>query len=214
MRLEEQERRQALREGRAAPSESQGDQEGYLAYMSRQVQERTERLGLAGDSMDRLEENSSNFASDVGKYIQNQKRKAVFGGKSSTLRRPGTYGRALSPSPLRPETYKTDRCITPSLQLSVPSLAFRVSRLIELSLCKRPIQVRHEVFVLRRHGESEIGPCEAGGPAGIVAVRKIHFSPYSLSLSRKNECNFAFHQDGSKWRRLPETCPGLCHESL
>lgn len=49
--------------------------------MSRQVQERTERLGIVGDSMDRLEENSSNFATDVGKYIQNQKRKAVFGGK-------------------------------------------------------------------------------------------------------------------------------------
>lgn len=49
--------------------------------MSRQVQERTERLGLVGDTMDRLEENSSNFASDVGKYVQSQKRKAVFGGK-------------------------------------------------------------------------------------------------------------------------------------
>lgn len=80
MRLDEQERRKALREGRAPPPE-QGNQEGYLSYMSRQVQERTERLGLVGDSMDRLEENSSNFASDVGKYVQNQKRKAVFGGK-------------------------------------------------------------------------------------------------------------------------------------
>jgi hypothetical protein len=81
MRHDEQERRQALREGRAPPSDPQGSQEGYLAYMSRQVQERTERLGIVGDSMDRLEENSSNFATDVGKYIQNQKRKAVFGGK-------------------------------------------------------------------------------------------------------------------------------------
>jgi hypothetical protein len=49
--------------------------------MSRAVQERTERLGLATDTMDRLEENSSNFASDVGKYVQSQKRKAVLGGK-------------------------------------------------------------------------------------------------------------------------------------
>jgi syntaxin-binding protein 5 len=80
MRHEEQERRQALREGRAPPPE-QSNQEGYWSYMSRQVQERTERLGLVGDTMDRLEENSSNFASDVGKYVQNQKRKAVFGGK-------------------------------------------------------------------------------------------------------------------------------------
>ena len=85
MRLDEQERRQALREGRAPPSDPQASDEGYLAYMSRQVQERTERLGIVGDSMDRLEENSSNFASDVGKYIQSQKRKAVFGGKSFAL---------------------------------------------------------------------------------------------------------------------------------
>jgi hypothetical protein len=83
MKHEDQERRQALREGRAAPPpEQSGSQEGYWSYMSRQVQERTERLGIVGDSMDRLEENSSNFASDVGKYVQSQKRKAVFGGKS------------------------------------------------------------------------------------------------------------------------------------
>ncbi|KAJ5674106.1 hypothetical protein N7462_009545 [Penicillium macrosclerotiorum] len=79
MKLEEQERRQALREGRAPPPEPQGNDESYWSYMSRQVQERTERLGIAGDTMDRLEENSSNFASDVGKYVQTQKRKAVFG---------------------------------------------------------------------------------------------------------------------------------------
>lgn len=82
MRLDEDERRKALREGRAAPTaQPQGSQEGYWSYMSRQMQERTERLGIAGDTMDRLEENSSNFADDVGKYVQNQKRKAVFGGK-------------------------------------------------------------------------------------------------------------------------------------
>lgn len=82
IKLHEQERRQALRDGRAPPPAPEDQQEGYLAYMSRQVQERTERLGLAGDTMDRLEENSSNFASDVSKYVQSQKRKAVFGGKS------------------------------------------------------------------------------------------------------------------------------------
>lgn len=82
MKLDDEERRKALREGRAAPSnQPQGNEEGYWSYMSRQMQERTERLGIAGDTMDRLEENSSNFASDVGKYVQNQKRKAVFGGK-------------------------------------------------------------------------------------------------------------------------------------
>ncbi|KAJ5721778.1 uncharacterized protein N7483_009712 [Penicillium malachiteum] len=80
MKLEEEEQRKALREGRAAP-QAQGSQEGWGAYMSRQVQERTERLGLVGDTMDRLEENSSNFASDVGKYVNSQKKKAIFGGK-------------------------------------------------------------------------------------------------------------------------------------
>lgn len=80
MRLDEQERRKALREGRAPPPD-QGSEEGYWSYMSRAVQERTERLGLAGDTMDRLEESSSNFATDVSKYVQSQKRKAVMGGK-------------------------------------------------------------------------------------------------------------------------------------
>ncbi|KAJ5727547.1 hypothetical protein N7493_005367 [Penicillium malachiteum] len=82
MKLEEEEQRKALREGRAAP-QPQGSQEGWGAYMSRQVQERTERLGLVGDTMDRLEENSSNFASDVGKYVNSQKKKAIFGALGS-----------------------------------------------------------------------------------------------------------------------------------
>jgi hypothetical protein len=49
--------------------------------MSRQMQERTERLGFASDNMDRLEETSSGWARDVNKYVQNQKKKAVLGGK-------------------------------------------------------------------------------------------------------------------------------------
>jgi hypothetical protein len=45
------------------------------------MQERTERLGFASDNMDRLEETSSGWARDVNKYVQNQKKKAVLGGK-------------------------------------------------------------------------------------------------------------------------------------
>lgn len=87
MRVDEQERRQALREGRAPPPQSgPSNEEGYWSSMTRGIQERTERLGIAGDTMDRLEENSSSFASDVGKYVQSQKRKAVFGGKCSSLK--------------------------------------------------------------------------------------------------------------------------------
>ena len=57
--------------------------EGYWAYMQRQIQERTENLGLAGDSMDRLEDNSEGFASDVNKYVKDQKKKMVMGGELS-----------------------------------------------------------------------------------------------------------------------------------
>lgn len=80
LRAEEQERRRGAREGRpSAATAAQGEQEGYWAYMQRQVQERTEQLGLTGESMDRLEENSSGWADDVSKYVSTQKRKAVFG---------------------------------------------------------------------------------------------------------------------------------------
>ena|SRR5436190_14569620 len=83
MRLEEQERQASGRDVRSGASQPvrQGSEEGYWAYMQRQVQERTERLGVMSDSMDKLEQNSSSFADDVNKFIKNQKRKAVLGGK-------------------------------------------------------------------------------------------------------------------------------------
>ncbi|KAL2866957.1 putative SNARE-dependent exocytosis protein (Sro7) [Aspergillus lucknowensis] len=83
MRLDEQERRRAAREGRTPPARQNSNEEGYLAYMTRQVQERTERLGFASDSMDRLEETSNGWARDVDKYVQNQKKKAVLGALGS-----------------------------------------------------------------------------------------------------------------------------------
>lgn len=83
IRQQEQERQAAERGSRSRQTSSptQESQEGYWSYMQRQVQERTERLNIMGDSMDRLEENSSGFASDVNKYIKNQKKKAILGGK-------------------------------------------------------------------------------------------------------------------------------------
>ena len=59
--------------------------EGYWAYMQRQVQERTETLGLTGESMNKLEDNSTGFAEDVSKFVSNQKRKAVMGVIGSKL---------------------------------------------------------------------------------------------------------------------------------
>jgi hypothetical protein len=80
LRLDEQERRQAAREGRPV-NDMTTKNEGYLAYMQRQMQERTQKLGLVGDNMDKLEENSNSWANDVNKYVSTQKRKAVLGGK-------------------------------------------------------------------------------------------------------------------------------------
>lgn len=85
MREAESAQRAAARAGRPPPPGPNGEQEGYWAYMQRQVQERTERLGTAGDSMDRLQENSSNWANDVGRFVQKQKRQMIMGAIGSKL---------------------------------------------------------------------------------------------------------------------------------
>lgn len=72
-----QKQREAARTGRS-PLPDQ-NQEGYWAYMQRQIQERTESLGLAGDSMDRTAEHSESFSDGVSKYIARQKRQAALG---------------------------------------------------------------------------------------------------------------------------------------
>lgn len=85
LRLQEQHQREASRTGSPARRAGKGSQdEGYWAYMQRQVQERTERLGIAGDNMDRLEETSSGWAEDVNKFVSQQKRKMVLGGEFAT----------------------------------------------------------------------------------------------------------------------------------
>lgn len=61
---------------RANPGQNQ---ESYWNYMQRQVTERTERLNIMGDNMDRLEENSSGFVDDVNKFVGKQKKKAALG---------------------------------------------------------------------------------------------------------------------------------------
>lgn len=88
MRLEEQERQTTARTPRATNSEGSSQQEGYFSYMQRQIQERTENIGIMNDNMDRLEENSSGFVDDVNKFVKNQKKKAVLGGKLSGSQHP------------------------------------------------------------------------------------------------------------------------------
>ena len=67
----------AAKAGGAGPSAAAGQEEGYWGYMQRQIQERTEKLGIVGDSMDNLEQNSSNWLEDVNKFVGKQKRNAA-----------------------------------------------------------------------------------------------------------------------------------------
>lgn len=84
IRAEEKQARLDTRAGTQASSSGYGRQdEGIFANMSRQIQERTEKLNIMGDSMDKLGETSANFADDVGKYVNQQKKKAMLGGRSS-----------------------------------------------------------------------------------------------------------------------------------
>ena len=90
MRADEDTQRRATRQGTSNSSGSSrpppgGQEEGYWAYMQRQVQERTENLGLAGDNMDKLEDNSKGWSDDVGKFVSSQKKKAVMGCKPPVL---------------------------------------------------------------------------------------------------------------------------------
>ena len=86
MRLEEQEMRQNAREERRqqhAQASQNNQGRYYWDDLQHNMQERTERLGITGESMNRLEENSSNFVDDVNKFISTQKRKATLGSKST-----------------------------------------------------------------------------------------------------------------------------------
>lgn len=84
MRADEEAQRSISRTNTNAASSSSRpppgrQEESYWAYMQRQVQERTENLGLAGDNMEKVEQNSQGFADDVSKYVNSQKKKAVMG---------------------------------------------------------------------------------------------------------------------------------------
>ena len=61
------------------PSAPAAQPEGWGAWASRQFNERTEKLGQVGDSMDSLQQNSAGWASDVNKYVAKQKRGFVLG---------------------------------------------------------------------------------------------------------------------------------------
>jgi hypothetical protein len=54
-------------------------QEGWGEYLSRQINERTEKLTIVDDAMNRLQESSQGWADDVNKYVKKQKRDVVLG---------------------------------------------------------------------------------------------------------------------------------------
>lgn len=54
--------------------------EGWGDYMTRQINERTEKLNIMGDSMDKVQENSSGWARDVDQFVSKQKRNMLIGG--------------------------------------------------------------------------------------------------------------------------------------
>lgn len=65
----------------AGPSRIPGTQstEGWGDYMTRQLNERTEKLNIMGDGMDRMQENSQGWANDVDKMVKKQKRGLLLG---------------------------------------------------------------------------------------------------------------------------------------
>ncbi|KAL9128366.1 MAG: hypothetical protein Q9217_002945 [Psora testacea] len=89
MRGEEQAQRMSGRQNTGSSSSPRQQparqEEGYWSYMQRQIQERTENLGLAGDSMEKLEDNSQGWANDVNKFVKDQKKAAVKGFITSKL---------------------------------------------------------------------------------------------------------------------------------
>lgn len=75
-RMLDQARADDLQRRQGGPSVPPQD-EGYWAYMQRQIQERTESLGFVGEGMNNLEENSRDWLGDVNKFVERQKRNAA-----------------------------------------------------------------------------------------------------------------------------------------
>ncbi|KAH7401446.1 snare-dependent exocytosis protein-like protein [Pyrenochaeta sp. MPI-SDFR-AT-0127] len=65
------------------PTSPPPNNEGWGAWASRQFNERTEKLGQVGDSMDSLQQNSAGWADDVNKFVNKQKRGFVMGAMKS-----------------------------------------------------------------------------------------------------------------------------------
>lgn len=60
-----------------------GSQEGWGSYLSRQLNERTDKLNISGDSMDALQNQTQGWADDVDKAVKRQQRNMFLGGVKS-----------------------------------------------------------------------------------------------------------------------------------
>lgn len=80
-----EEQRQARNSGGAGAGYPRGaaSQEGWGEYMTRQLNERTEKLNIMGDLMERVQENSASWADEAGKWAGKQKRNIVLKGLTS-----------------------------------------------------------------------------------------------------------------------------------
>lgn len=76
----------AARQGPRAQQQQQGaagSDEGWGSYLSRQLNERTERLNLMGDSMDKLQDQTQGWADDVDRVVRQQRKNMMWGGVKS-----------------------------------------------------------------------------------------------------------------------------------
>ncbi|AEO68027.1 3f163e76-e177-4088-9bfb-37d27285d9c2 [Thermothielavioides terrestris] len=60
-------------------------QEGWGEYLTRQINERTARLNLVDDAMNRLQETSQGWAEGVDKFVQKQKKDMLLGSLKKSL---------------------------------------------------------------------------------------------------------------------------------
>ncbi|SPO05232.1 related to SRO77 - polarized exocytosis by regulating SNARE function [Cephalotrichum gorgonifer] len=70
----------SARAGAAAASAAGGSEEGWGSYLTRQLNERTEKLNIMGDSMDQLQNQTQGWADDVDRVVRQQKRNMLIGG--------------------------------------------------------------------------------------------------------------------------------------
>jgi syntaxin-binding protein 5 len=68
-------------QARAGPSSP--SQEGWGDYLTRQLNERTEKLNIVNDSLDNMAASSQKWSEDAGKFVSSQKRKILLGSITS-----------------------------------------------------------------------------------------------------------------------------------